>query len=504
MYYKKADREFKDKLMEIVEQLPLPKDFGDWLAKYPFKDKFYMFFEIEGKGKNKQYLGYCQHCKNEKILLKDVKAGKLGKCPNCHKTIRYRNKKFSQVREHVEYVSIIQRLPISGFHFVRRNFHVRKLDNYIDYNFNIFELERGYITFYCHDGFKYKQWYRYYNLDWAFGIYRSNYFEIAQDCWTYYKNLDELYLGEYEYSKIKSYAKRKQFCLVRYLNTYKKFHGLEWLVELKMDKLVEDLLSDHYIHNLNLKANRLQDFLGLNGAYFKYALKNNKDLSLKMIKDLQFLQTSKIAPTKDVVLFTRELRETLFRRDYQYAYERVGFKIVYDYCWKNKIDLRDYFDYIFNCEELKYDLHNTAITKPYNFKVAHDQAYLKVQSKKNKQLDSAVKKILKTYQSLTFEKDDYCIVVPKLADDIRQEGIDNKNCVGGYVCRVKDGTSIICFVRHSNEKDKSFYTLELNPRTLKVVQCRGYHNEPTPEEDKVQKFVKYWQKNVVMKKLKTA
>lgn len=164
--------------------------------------------------------------------------------------------------------------------------------------------------------------------------------------------------------------------------------------------------------------------------------------------------------------------------------------------------VKDYGDYVGFGKKLKYDFQDTKYIKPINFQVAHDQAYLKIESEKNKKLDSAVNKILKQYQCLFFEKDDYAVVVPKTADEIRLEGKNMCNCVAGYVGRVKDKSSIICFVRHSAEKDKSFYTLELNPKDLKIVQCRGYYNGTTSEEQQVQKFVNFWRKNVVLKKLK--
>lgn len=505
MYYKKAERKFKDELMAIVDKMPLPKDFNKWLSNYPFKDTFYMFYEIEGKGKNKQYWGYCQHCKNERIVLGKVTAGKLGKCPCCHKTIRYRNKKFSKNNEHFKYVSIIQQLPVSGKQFIQRNFHIRKLDDFLNYEFNIYEMERCYITYDVQSGFRIKQWYRLYNFDWTFGCYNNMGFEIPGCLWIYNKNLNALCFDEYKYSRVKEYAKATQLSVVEYLQAFKEYPSLEYLVELKMFKFVDEIIYFNcFSSKLNLKANKLQDILCLKGVYFKYALNLKKILNFEMLEILQFSQSYNLPLFEYPFEFIKRLKYNLDLTENLKCFLKLGCKLIYDYCWKQAINMRDYFDYIRNCQILNYDLYNTAISKPYDFKIAHDQAYLKVESKKNKQLDSAVKKILNTYQCLTFEKDDYCVVVPKKADDIRKEGIDNKNCVGGYVCRVKEGSSIICFVRHCNEKDKSFYTLELNPKTLKVVQCRGYHNEPTAEEEKVKKFVNYWQKNIVLKKLKVS
>lgn len=162
----------------------------------------------------------------------------------------------------------------------------------------------------------------------------------------------------------------------------------------------------------------------------------------------------------------------------------------------------DYQDYLRSGIVLKYDFSDTKYFKPYNFKLAHDQAYLKAQSQKNKTLDAGVKKVLKNYQCLNYNGKIYSVVVPKTADEIRLEGKNMCHCVGGYVDRVKNGNSLICFVRHTKEKDKCFYTLELNPKTLDIVQCRGYKNNPTPEENKVQNFVKAWRKNIVLKLLK--
>ena len=87
------------------------------------------------------------------------------------------------------------------------------------------------------------------------------------------------------------------------------------------------------------------------------------------------------------------------------------------------------------------------------------------------------------------------------AEDIILEGENMSNCVASYLGAVSNGSSVICFVRHSKDIKNSFYTLELDARDLSVVQCRGYNNEPTAEELSVLRFVDKWHSEVVLQKL---
>jgi protein-tyrosine-phosphatase len=66
----------------------------------------------------------------------------------------------------------------------------------------------------------------------------------------------------------------------------------------------------------------------------------------------------------------------------------------------------------------------------------------------------------------------YKMVVPKKADDIRNEGTNLHHCVASYVSRVMDGTTQIVFLRKTEEE--SLVTVEI--RAGAIVQARGYNN----------------------------
>lgn len=500
MYFKKADREFKDKIMSQVRKKKLPFDFNDWLTNCPFKNRVYMFFRIEGCGKKKKYYGACQHCKHENIELKNVKHGHESCCPVCHKKVCYRNEKFSQCFNDVEYVSIVQKIKDG---YILRNFQVSKRSEYLSFKYHLYEMERVFFTF-DDDSVSDLKWFRFYDLHWTFGEYKNMSWVYPGMTWLYYKNLGMFLKGNYRYSGLKLFAKNHEVYIFDYLKFYSNFYQMEYLVKVRMYNLVSDILNRYCCDSdFSYCQKDLKKFLMLDGEYYKYALVNNVNFNgIKALRVLKFLNLS--VDTKSFLFACCFVSLHLDCDFVAYVLDKVGCKSLIRYFashLKTKDNLRDYFDYLDLCLKLKRDLNNTMYLKPENFRVAHDQAVLLYESKKNEKLDKVVNKILQKYKCLAFEKGEYAVVMPVIADDIRLEGKNMKNCVAGYVARVKQGSSIICFVRHSAEKDKSFYTLELNPKDLKVVQCRGYHNETTPEESKVKKFVNYWHKNVVLKRL---
>lgn len=78
--------------------------------------------------------------------------------------------------------------------------------------------------------------------------------------------------------------------------------------------------------------------------------------------------------------------------------------------------------------------------------------------------------------------------------EIVLEGEQQNNCVAGYAQRHADGRTAIFVLRQAAKQSVSWYTVEINPRTLEIIQCRGYHNrELSPaEEEAKDKFMAHW------------
>lgn len=89
------------------------------------------------------------------------------------------------------------------------------------------------------------------------------------------------------------------------------------------------------------------------------------------------------------------------------------------------------------------------------------------------------------------------MVVPSEAFDLINEGKNLCHCVGSYIERVANKESMIFFIREIDKIDKSYFTLEINPKNFQIVQCRGLHN--ITADDKILKFVHKWQKEKLNK-----
>ena len=77
------------------------------------------------------------------------------------------------------------------------------------------------------------------------------------------------------------------------------------------------------------------------------------------------------------------------------------------------------------------------------------------------------------------------------------------HCVGGYSQSHAQG-KIILFIRHSRRPDRSWYTLNIDTRTKKVIQLHGYGNEwangkALKINKKVLAFVDDWRREVLDK-----
>ena len=490
MYHKVEEVRFKNNLMKYVDEQPLPNDFADWLNKYPFKDYFYMFFRIEGKGKNKKYIGACQHCKTEGISLKSIKNGNYGICPICHKKVRFRNEKYSKSFYNKNYIAIIQSAD-SKDTFVLRKFLVLKHNNYLNTEYSDYEMERCYFTYNVQDSFRIKSWYRLYNGEWTFGYYKNMSYTLPDIVWTYYKNLDCLLYDDFKYSCLKQVSKEMPIEVYSYLDRYKTFPQLEYFAKLKMFKFIESIMI-YGSYQLHFSRNKVQEILGLNGDYYRFALKLYKTLDYETLRGIKFLQAYKIPATQANLRLSLQLENLMYNQENVYIFKKLGFNAISKYLKESRCDINDYFDYLRNCVELKYNLEDTAVIKPKDFIKAHDEAYKRVQYLSNKDIYEKANKVFKKLQKLEFADKTLAMVVPKEAFDLINEGNNLHHCVGSYIKRVAKNESMIFFVRKQENLMESYFTLEIDPKNLKIVQCRGLHN--VSADDKILNFVHRWKK----------
>ena len=89
-----------------------------------------------------------------------------------------------------------------------------------------------------------------------------------------------------------------------------------------------------------------------------------------------------------------------------------------------------------------------------------------------------------------YSGENYCIIAPKSAEEIRREGKQQHNCVASYTRDVAEGKTYILFMRRKSELDKSYITIEVSP-TGGLRQCYEAFNH-TVSDKSARDFLKVW------------
>ena len=169
--------------------------------------------------------------------------------------------------------------------------------------------------------------------------------------------------------------------------------------------------------------------------------------------------------------------------------EHKGIKIkrLSRYITAQEISLRDYDDYVRQCETLKYNLSDTAICYPHNFGEMHTRLSQIIEYAKKEEAIKSFAALADGRRQLEFSTGKYIIRQPVSMDEIIAEGKALSHCVGGYAERHANGALTIMFLRRKSSPDKPYYTIEVS-NSGKIVQCRGYkNNRETPKPEAVQK-----------------
>lgn len=128
-------------------------------------------------------------------------------------------------------------------------------------------------------------------------------------------------------------------------------------------------------------------------------------------------------------------------------------------------------DYLNNMKKLNIADFNKY---PSSLKREHDISTREAIAVRNELEEQTFKDIMKKYEDIVYENDKYCIIVPKVGQDLIDEGRALNHCVGTYVSQVINHYCVIFFVREKENKDIPLYTLEIRNNALN--QFRGKFN----------------------------
>lgn len=127
---------------------------------------------------------------------------------------------------------------------------------------------------------------------------------------------------------------------------------------------------------------------------------------------------------------------------------------------------------------------------PRNFLTTHQIACRNYNRLKHEYSEDLFKRRICRDYEYTFGK--YKFIYPNCTQDIKDEAVQQNNCVASYIDKVIDGGCHILFLRRKGFENESLVTIEVDPVQNKIVQAKGKFNRDVTEEEN--KAIEAWNK----------
>lgn len=477
---------------------PLPDNLASFCETHLFTP--YVFISTLDKKDHRN--GRCSHCNAEFEVPKATRSGQPARCPVCGRDAVY---KATWIKNNIEDKGkICIAAKVDGQILLRWTNAVRCFTYpyfqakyyFDDYAYNL-HLHGGKTYFYkwmiC--GHFYGQWDWYRHLD-----------ALCDDTAAVYTdNLHEVFGDRYYGVNLKETLARSggniPFAIL--LDNLKKIPATEYLLKLGMVNLAVSVKS--IPSAMESDNHSFTGVLGVNGQLKKlYSEANVTVAEHRVIKrsgqyvsrELLDMYRGLGVPSYDTSEVERILALMSFSKFVHYFHKQkrlnpaksiTGIMVSY----------RDYLDM---SRDLGVDLSHKGIRFPKNCVEAHDQILPRFNAVKQKVEDErfaeAVKTIYDGLRFTAFEKDGFCIVLPQKRSDLTTEGQSLNHCVGGsqYYKNHIAGIKMIFFVREIKNRQKPFFTMEVDMADYRICQLYGFGDCSAPPD--VRKFAEAFVKKL--------
>ena len=520
---KARERKWKKQqvIVQRMEHIPaLPRDLKGFIHRVVMPQ--YIFYDYQRKAPRHPYCTACRH----EVNVAAARHNAAGICPRCKRDITFKSRGKSRHIFDRATVQVLQRMD-NGELLLRIIKIYRAFVKSDTPNLNeIYENARHFILP-ALDGHCCTQPY-YYSFagrddltPWRNGYrpqfsYWQDNFEADMSGTLYTRNLaDTLRDTPWKYSQLESYAHTvAQLETISYLKAYARWPMIEYLVKLKLYRLVTDIVyrvSAYSVSKtLNLEGKTLKAVLGIDRS--QLPLLQEVDPGIMQLRMIRSIIDAGEKPNVDMLkwcadnaiestsIITELLAYMSMHKLCRYAdaqYTIYGASAQYRYrrgYYSMSNLLADYRDYLHMCEQLQYDTKNSFVLFPRRLKMAHDQAVQALNDKHTAEQEQAIadsfEMLKRRYQ---FRGKKMMIVPPRTAKDLVDEGTALHHCVGQYVKKVAQNKCVILFVRKVSEPDKSLCTIEV--RDGQVVQARCFGNQEPPAP--ITAFIEQWKRRVL-------
>lgn len=500
----KHEREEKAILKELEATPEVPDGFAEWIEKEAMTERRYIYYLYDAK--KKLQTGLCTHC-GETVEVKP-KHCKKGICPSCGVEVTFKAEKKSACVSDDIRIALPQKM---GDGFVVRYFWMSKL--YHDYRKPKVTLMECYREVYSATAMKETYEYRRQASNGAKRWHRGGTKFYFPSPTVYTATLKEaLDHTDYKYSAMQEYAELSEGTVnvYRYLYTYRMYPCIEYFVKLKLTALVRDLIqSPPYNGITNLTGKSLPEILGVNKKWVPFLVKVDACLSALEIVQKMDAENIKMTPEDFIeiagILGKRYTKEVL-------GHSKLGTaRKIARYVKGQPEDNRTAYilwnDYISMSRKLGYPLENDFSKFPRNLRREHDLVTARYEEEQRLlkrehrlALQEASKEILDNIRErYEFQDDEFFITAPEKLLDIVKEGKMLRHCVGSYVEDVAEEHTVILFLRKQGQPTKPFFTLEVDIKGSRIIQCYGFaHAVP---KGKVKDFIEKFKRKKLKQKI---
>lgn len=504
-----------------MEQTPeLPRDWNRWVSKVGIPDN-YIFYRYDRKGVTE---GHCTYC-DKKVPIAHPKHNKPGTCSCCrHKvTFKAKGKAAGVVRTGRAYMYLIQRcedgVMIRGFEGERI---YRKVD-YRNAECHFTEVRRvildkeGYgLRAYSWGVYKYVEtrWIRTELCDRCTRTYYYYYYSRTYEGRVYGRTLPDLAKGELRKTGlVEMTAMVKKIDPERYLAEWRCVPELERLAKAGLGALAGELMYGRCSVKecfTNRLFGDLKKLLGIDSQELARLRRCNGGSSF--LKWLQYEKmTGKLLPDHVISWFCQE---GIGAEKLEFISDRMSMVQIYNYVRRqmkeNKMEssevLTTWSDYLAMAERFHMDTQDAIIYRVRKLRKRHDEL---VERSHSKSLALRAGEILKKYPHVEdiyesikdiyeYSDENYAVIGPRCIEDVLREGENLHHCVDSsdrYWERTERRETYILFLRRSENIEKAYYTLEIEPDGA-IRQKRTMYDRQEKDIDEAGKFLKKWQKVV--------
>lgn len=497
-------REVDNAMLEIREP---PKTFAERVLHDGFAECHYIIYRYEPK--KAKLPGYCTRCRHD-VTVTEPRNHKSGKCPRCHSPIT-----FLSAGTLAQCSKVLHKKGVIYLQSTREGFCLRTYsavmsfdkETFFEPELKLFEQHRSFYSFATDDHVRHFTW----GEPWPStpnAWCQSNLYATDAEGYLYPDNLNGLLQkSRWRYLPMADIARNiSTLPVASLLRKVKEDAAIEHLAKHGLWKLVYDRITEH-------QSGWQQYWESSKGARdIRQALGGMNISDVRLLRQLNptSLQLALYRLLRDEGVATLENTRSCFSLGLetipQALTELMGYTTLHRilrYCREQLPNmegndpatiLKDWQDYLHDAKKLKWDVHSEFVLFPANLREAHKQSIDTVDQVVNAKKYKKLAGVLAKYIILEYQDRSLLIRLPHNGPEIQAEGKALHHCVGGYVDRVAEGQTLIFFIRKCDSPEVPFYTLELDPKSMTVVQARGTYNCKTT--DLVSKFISKWKKHL--------